>query len=140
MNVSDYWPMAREYSVWNATVATLQFGTADFKAHVLSSAIQQVYNTFFYTTSAHLLHQQLEEILFGCFVIKLNAAFERNLHSKTKDMRVAVKILTFPLLSDEPPESTISPVMTTSPLTLPPHTAWDQPVMPQTCMTLVILE
>ena len=41
-----------------------------------------------------------------------------------KDMRVAVKILTFPLLSDEPPESTMSPVMTTSPLTLPPHAAW----------------
>ena len=34
-------------------------------------------------------------------------------------MRVGVKILTFPLLSDEPLESTMSPVMTTSPLTLP---------------------
>ena len=40
-----------------------------------------------------------------------------------KDMRVAVKTLTFPLHSDEPPESTMSPVMTTSPLTLPPHAA-----------------
>ena len=25
MNVTDYWPMAREYSVWNAAVAALQF-------------------------------------------------------------------------------------------------------------------
>ena len=58
MNVIDYWPMAREYSVWNATVAALQFGTADLKVHVLSSAIEQVYNTFFYSTSTHLLCQQ----------------------------------------------------------------------------------
>ena len=25
MNVTDYWPMAREYSIWKATVAALQF-------------------------------------------------------------------------------------------------------------------
>ena len=47
MNVTDYWPMAKEYSVWNTTVAALQFWTADLKAHVLSSAIEQVYNTLF---------------------------------------------------------------------------------------------
>ena len=35
MNVTDYWPMAREYSIWNATVAALQFWTADLKAYVL---------------------------------------------------------------------------------------------------------
>ena len=39
MDVTDYWPMAREYSIWNATVAALQFWTADLKAYVLSSAI-----------------------------------------------------------------------------------------------------
>ena len=43
MNVTGYWPMAREYSVWNATVAALQFWTADLEVHVLSSAIEQVY-------------------------------------------------------------------------------------------------
>ena len=53
-----YLPMAREYLIWNATVAALQFWTADLKAHVLSSAIEQVYNAFFYTTSMHLLCQQ----------------------------------------------------------------------------------
>ena len=57
MNVTDYWPMATEYSVWNVAVAALQFWTADLEAHVLSSAIEQVYNTFFYSTSTHLLHQ-----------------------------------------------------------------------------------
>ena len=42
MNATDYLLMAREYSVWNAVVATLQFWTADLEAHVLSSAIEQV--------------------------------------------------------------------------------------------------
>ena len=41
MNVTDYWPMAREYSVWNATVPALQFWTADLKAHVLSSTMNK---------------------------------------------------------------------------------------------------
>ena len=65
MNTADYWQLAREYSIWNATVAALQFWTADLEARVLSSAIEQVYNTFFYTTSMHLLCQQSEEVLFG---------------------------------------------------------------------------
>ena len=47
MNVTDYWPVAGEYSVWNAAVAALQFWTADLEVHVLSSATEQVYNTFF---------------------------------------------------------------------------------------------
>ena len=76
MKVTDYWPMAREYSVWNATVAALQFWPADLKAHVLSSAIEQVYNAFFYSTSKHLLCQQSDEVLFGHLVTTLNAAFE----------------------------------------------------------------
>ena len=71
--------MTREYSVWNATVAALQFWTADLKAHVLSSATEQVYNTFFYTTSMHLLCQQSEDVLFGCFMTTLNVAFENKL-------------------------------------------------------------
>ena len=29
MNVADYWPMTREYLIWNAAVAALQFWTAD---------------------------------------------------------------------------------------------------------------
>ena len=79
MNTADYWPMAREYSIWNATVAALQFWTADLEAHVLSSAIEQVYNAFFYSGSMHLLCQQSDEILFGHFVTTLNAAFESKL-------------------------------------------------------------
>ena len=79
MNVTDYWPIAWEYSVWNATVAALHFLTADLKAHVLSSAIEQVYNTFFYSTSTHLLCQQSDGVLFSCFVTTPYAAFESKL-------------------------------------------------------------
>ena len=79
MNVTDYWPMTREYSIWNAAVAALQFWTADPKAHVLSSTTEQVYNVSFYTTSTHLLCQQSEEVLFSWFVTTLNAAFESKL-------------------------------------------------------------
>ena len=71
--------MAREYSVWNAALAALQFWTADLEAHVLSSTIEQVYNVFFYSTSTHLLSQQSDEVLFSHFVITLDAAFESKL-------------------------------------------------------------
>ena len=79
MNVTNYWPMARKYSVWNTAVAPLQFWTTDLKAHILSSAIKQVYNAFFYSTSTHLLCQQSDEVLFSHFVTTLNAAFESKL-------------------------------------------------------------
>ena len=74
MDPVDYWPMAREYSIWNATVAALHP-----KAHVLSRAIEQVYNAFFYSTSTYLLCQQSDTILFGHFVTTLNAAFKSKL-------------------------------------------------------------
>ena len=56
MDATDYWPMAREYLVWNAAIAALQFWTADLNAHTLSSTIEEVYSAFFYTASAHTLH------------------------------------------------------------------------------------
>ena len=79
MNATDYWPFAREYSIWNAMVPTLQFGTADLEPHTLSNVIEQACATFFYTTSMHLLCQQPEEVLFGHFMTTLNAAFENKL-------------------------------------------------------------
>ena len=79
MDPVGYWPMDREYSIWNATIAALQFWTADLKAHMLSIAIEQVYNAFFYSASTHLLCQQPDEVLFGCFMITLNATFESKL-------------------------------------------------------------
>ena len=82
MNVINYWSMTREYSVWKTEVAALQFWTADFKAHVFSSTIEQVYNAFFYSTSLHLLHQQYDKVLFSHFMTTLNAAFESKLTSE----------------------------------------------------------
>ena len=84
MDPVNYWPMAREYPVWNAAIATLQFWTADLKAPVLSSTIEQVYNAFFYSTSTYMLHQQSDEVLFSHFVTTLNATFESKLALEDK--------------------------------------------------------
>ena len=79
MNVADYLPMAREYSIWNAAVASLQFWTADLNPITLSIATEEVYSAFFYSTSTYTLCQQPNEILFCHFVTTLNAAFEQKL-------------------------------------------------------------
>ena len=79
MDPVNYWLMAREYSVLNTAVAALEFWTADLKAHILSSTIEQVYNTFFYTTSTYMLRQQSDEVLFSCFMTTINAMFESKL-------------------------------------------------------------
>ena len=76
MDITDYWLMAREYSIWNAAIASLQFLTADCNMITLGTTIEEVYSAFFYTTSTYTLHQQSDEILFGCFMTTLNAAFE----------------------------------------------------------------
>ena len=84
MNAMDYWQFVREYSIWNAAVAALQFWTADLDAHVLSSTIEQVYNAFFYTASMHLPCQESEEVLFSHFMTMLNTAFESKLALEDK--------------------------------------------------------
>ena len=52
-----------------SAIASLQFWTADLDPVTLSRATEEVYSTFFYSTSTHTLCQQSDEILFGCFVI-----------------------------------------------------------------------
>ena len=79
MNPINYWPMAREYSIWNAAVAALQFWTADLEAYMLGNTIEQVYNAFFYSPSMYLLCQQHDEVLFSSFLTTLDAAFESKL-------------------------------------------------------------
>ena len=76
MDITDYWPMAREYSIWNATVASLQFWTADLDTITLGTTREEVHSAFFCPTSTYTLCQQSDEILFSCFVTTLNAAFE----------------------------------------------------------------
>ena len=79
MDIADYWSMAREYSIWNAAIASLQFWTADLDTVTLGTAIDEVYSAFFYTTSTYTLHQKSDKILFSCFVTTLNAVFEQEL-------------------------------------------------------------
>ena len=99
MDPVDYWPMAREYSVWNAAIAALQFWTADLKAHMLRRAIEQIYNAFFYSTSMHLLCQQSDEILFSHSMTTLNATFESKLaledegyESSSKNFNISIPL------------------------------------------------
>ena len=79
MDTADYWPMAREYSIWNATIASLQFCTEDLNPVTLGRATEHVYTTFFHSSTSHILCQQSNETLFGRFVIALNAAFNQQL-------------------------------------------------------------
>ena len=76
MNVTDYWLMAREYAIWNATIASLQFWTADLNPITLGITTEEVYSAFLYSTSTYTLCQQPDNILFGHFMTTLNAAFE----------------------------------------------------------------
>ena len=107
MNTAYYWPIARECSVWNATLAALQFLTADLKAHVLSSTIEQVYNAFFYSTSTYLLCKPSDEILFSWFMTTLNAAFETKLSLEDEAYESGSKNL------EEPPRCTMFSVLNT---------------------------
>ena len=76
---ADYWPMAWEYSIWNAAIASLQFWTEYLDPVTLSIATECIYITFFWSSTSHTLCQQSKETLFGCFVIALNAAFTQQL-------------------------------------------------------------
>ena len=79
MDTAYYWPMAREYSIWNANISSLQFWSEDLDPVTLGRATEHVYTTFFYSPMSHTLCQQSNEALFGCFVIALNAAFDQQL-------------------------------------------------------------
>ena len=68
--------MAREYMIWNAAIASLQFWTADLDLITLGTTTEEVYSAFFYSTSTYTLHQQPDDILFSCFITTLNAAFD----------------------------------------------------------------
>ena len=79
METAEYWPMACEYGIWNATIASLQFWAQDLNPIALGIASEHVYTTFFWTPTSHTLQQLPKDVLFGCFVIALNAAFTQQL-------------------------------------------------------------
>ena len=100
MNTTDYWLMAREYSIWNATIASLQFWTENLDPVTLGRATECVYTKFFYSPSSHTLHQQSNEILFGCFVIVLNAAFDQQLSLADEGYKSGSDTINYPLLKE----------------------------------------
>ena len=79
METVKYWPMACEYAIWNAAIISLRFWAEDLDPITLGIASECVYTTFFWTPTSHTLCQLSEDILFGCFVIALNAAFTQKL-------------------------------------------------------------
>ena len=79
METAEYWPMAHEYGIWNAAIASLQFWTEDLNLITLGVASECVYTHFFWTSTSHTLCQLSEEALFGCFVLALNSAFTQQL-------------------------------------------------------------
>ena len=103
MNTADYWPMGREYSTWNAAIASLQFWTADLNPVTLGRATEHVDTTFFYSSSSHTLCQQPNETLFGCFVIALNAAFDQQLSLADKGYESGSDTIDLPTLLRKTP-------------------------------------
>ena len=79
METAEYCPMAREYGIWNAAITSLQFWAEDLDPITLGIASEHVYTHFFWTNSSHTLCQLPEDVLFGCFIIALNAAFTQQL-------------------------------------------------------------
>ena len=79
METADYWPMACKYAIWNATITSLQFWAEDLNPVTFGIASECIYTTFFWTPTSHMLCQLSEDVLFGCFVIALNAAFTQQL-------------------------------------------------------------
>ena len=79
METAEYWLMAWDYGIWNATIASLQFWTEDLDPITLGIASEHVYTHFFWTNSSHALCQLPEDALFGHLVITLNAAFTQQL-------------------------------------------------------------
>ena len=79
METADYWPMACKYTIWNAAIALLQFWAEDLDPVTLGIASECIYTIFFWTLTSHTLCQLPEDVLFGCFVIGLNAAFTQQL-------------------------------------------------------------
>ena len=96
MDATDYWPMARECSIWNTAIASFQFWTADLDPVTLGRATECVYTTFFYSPSSHTLCQQSDEILFGHFVITLNAAFDQQLSLADEGFESGSDTIDFP--------------------------------------------
>ena len=96
MNATQYWPFAREYSIWNIAVTALQIWMADLDPQTYSNAIEWVYTALFCSNSAQQLKTISEEVLFGHFVSTLNNTFERELTLRDKEYKSGSESLNIP--------------------------------------------
>ena len=78
METAEYWPMACRYAIWNTAITSLQFWAEDLDPITLGIASERIFTTF-WTPTSHTLWPLSEDVLFGCFVIALNAAFTQQL-------------------------------------------------------------
>ena len=82
MNATDYWPLARGYSVWDATVATYSFGQLILNLNSSVAPLNESTLLLLYYLHALLCNQP--EVLFDNFVTTLNATFERTLSRRCR--------------------------------------------------------
>ena len=95
MDATHYWMFTREYSIWNAAVAGLQFWMADLEPQTLSNANEWVYTAFFCSTSVQQL-RSISEVLFSHFMTTLNDIFEWQLALEDKGYDSGSEILHIP--------------------------------------------
>ena len=79
MENADYWPIACKYAIWNGAISSLHFWAEDLDPITLGIISECICITFFWMPTSHTLCQLPEDVLFGCFVIALNAAFTQHL-------------------------------------------------------------
>ena len=144
METADYWPMAQEYSIWNATIASLQFWAEDLNPVTLGIASEHICITFFWTLTHHTLCQLSEDVLFRCFVIALNAAFTQQLSlidegyesgSDTVDLPTPVRKTPCIHHVSSIEQASFNPVHTTphNTVTMTPHSSPQTPTRPVCC-------
>ena len=144
METAEYWPMTQEYAIWNAAITSLQFWAEDLNLITLSIASECIYTTFFWTPTSHTLHQLLEDVLFGCFVIALNAAFTQQLSladegyksgSYTVDLPTPLRKTSHIHHMSSMENASFNPAHTTphSAVTITPHSSPQTPTRPVHC-------
>ena len=147
METAEYWLMAHEYAIWNAAIASLQFWAEDLGLITLGIASECIYTTFFWTPTSHTLCQLSEDVLFGHFVIALNAAFTQQLSLADEGYESGSDTVDLPTPLRKTPcihhmssmeNASFNPAHTTphSRVTITPHSSLQTPTRPVHCCLL----
>ena len=124
-----YWPLACEYSIWNATVTALQFWMVDLELHALSNAIDQVYTAFFYSDFTQQMQNLSEGTLFSHFLTTLNNAFETELAQEDGGYESGSESLNIPTPLSRAPR--VYHVSTVEDLSFNPANFGQSPTLPE---------